>query len=88
MSSLEIADLTGKCHDHAMRDIRVMLVELGINGPNFGGVYRDAKGESRPCHQLPRRECLILVPGYSVPLRARIVDRWQELEAQQTRSHP
>ena len=29
MSSLEIAELTGKRHDNVMRDIQGMLVELG-----------------------------------------------------------
>lgn len=35
MSSLEIAELTGKRHAHVLRDIRGMFDELGIE-PNFG----------------------------------------------------
>lgn len=82
MSSREIAKLTGKRHDHVMRDIRNMLSCLQINDPNFGGVYIDTKGEARSCFNLPKRETLILVSGYSVELRARIIDRWMELEEQ------
>nr|CBI82760.1 conserved hypothetical protein [Bartonella schoenbuchensis R1] len=68
-----------------MRDIKKMLEEL--NAPKFGAVslmgnYFDKKGESRPCYYLPKRECLILVSGYSTTLRAKIIDRWQELEKQ------
>lgn len=81
MSSREIAELTGKRHDHVMRDIRGMLDGLGGNRPSFGGVYQDAKGERRPCFNLPKRETLILISGYNVTLRARIIDRWMELEA-------
>ncbi|WP_082504711.1 Rha family transcriptional regulator [Methylobacterium sp. Leaf111] len=83
MSSLEIAERTGKRHDHVMRDIRTMLKGLGITGPSFGGSYRDSTGRSLPCFNLPKRETLILVSGYSVTMRAEIIDRWQELEAQQ-----
>lgn len=83
MSSLEIAERTGKRHDHVMRDIRTMFEGLGITGPRFGGSYRDATGRSLPCFNLPKRECLILVSGYSVELRAAIIDRWQELEQAQ-----
>ena len=81
MSSLEIAERTGKRHDHVMRDIRTMLDELGGTGPRFGGSYKDSTGRTLPCYELPKRECLILVSGYSVALRAVIIDRWQELEA-------
>lgn len=83
MSSREIAELVGKRHDHVMRDIRAMLVELHGDDviPSFGAIYHDAYGREKPCFNLPKRETLILVSGYSTELRARIIDRWQELEA-------
>ena len=83
MSSLEIAERTGKEHRHVLRDVRVMLEGLGITEPKFGSSYRDATGRSLPCFNLPKRECLILVSGYSVTMRAAIIDRWQELEQAQ-----
>ena len=84
MSSREIAELTGKRHDHVMRDIRAMLIELhGEAGlPNFGASYLNEQNKAQPCFNLPKRETLILVSGYSVALRAKIIDRWQELEGQ------
>ena len=83
MSSLDIAETTGKRHDHVMRDIRNMLTELhGENDvPRFGGVYAGANGEDRPCFNLPEREFMILVTGYSVTRRAKVIDRWKQLEA-------
>lgn len=85
MSTLEISDLTGKRHDHVMRDARKMLVDLfGKDAvPKFGGSYVGQDNTRRPCFDLPKRECLILVSGYSVDLRAKIIDRWQALEAHQ-----
>lgn len=88
MSSLEIAGLTGKLHRHVLRDADKMLSELQIDGSKFGLVYRDAKGEGRRCLNLPKRECLILVSGYSVEMRARIIDRWMMLEAALTSGAP
>ena len=86
MSSREIAELTGKRHDNVTRDIRRMLEDLDEAVLRFEGSYTGADGSSRPCFNLPKRECLILVSGYDVHLRARIIDRWQELEERQ--SHP
>lgn len=80
MSSREIADLTGKRHDHVMRDIRIMMQALG-GLPNFGGTYLDGQGKEHACFNLPKRETLLLVSGYSVELRARIIDRLEDLES-------
>lgn len=81
MSSLEIAELTGKLHKNVLADIRRMLAELGLQPAAFSARYRDEKGEVRTCFHLPKRETMILVTGYSVPMRAVVVDRWAELEA-------
>lgn len=81
MTSLEIAAYTGKRHDHIMRDIKKMLAELEEPAPKFGGSYIGADNTSRPLFNLPKRETIILVSGYSVQMRAAIIDRWAELES-------
>ncbi len=83
MSSVEIAQLCEKRHDHVMRDARLMLEELEIQSPHFWGDYTDSKGRTYPCLYLPKDLTLTLIAGYNVKLRKRIIDRWQELEAQQ-----
>ena len=80
MSSLEIAELTGKQHKHVLTDIRNMLSSLNIDSAVFTAQYKDSTGRSLAMFNLPKRETLVLVSGYSVAMRARIIDRWQELE--------
>ena len=41
MTSLEIAELTGKEHKNVLADIRNMLEELQLSPPEFSGVYKD-----------------------------------------------
>lgn len=82
MSSREIAELTGKRHDHVMTDINKMLSDLNLHAPEFSGTYQTERGNTYQCFNLPKRETLILVSGYSVAMRAKIIDRWQELEAE------
>ena len=80
MSSLEIAELTGKRHDAILRDIRNLLSQ-GVNAHNFVEVeYLDKKGEARPSFNLTKKGCLILASGYDAKLREKIIDRWEQLE--------
>lgn len=81
MDSREIAELTGKRHADVLRDVEVQLSQIG-DQRRFASVYLGGNGEKRPCYKLPKRECLIVVSGYSVELRAKIIDRWMELEYQ------
>lgn len=81
MTSREIADLTGKEHKNVLADIRAMLEGLGQTSAEFSADLPDAYGRLQSAFLLPKRETLILVSGYSVAVRARIVDRWQQLEA-------
>lgn len=82
MSSLEIAELTGKRHDVILRDIRNLLKQ-GVNAHNFVEVeYTDKKGEKRPCFELTKKGCLILASGYDAVLREKIIDRWELLETE------
>lgn len=81
MDSREIAERTGKNHADVCRDIRKTLEELEIDQSKFASVYMAGNGEERRCYILPKRECLILASGYSVTVRAKIIDRWAELES-------
>ena len=82
MSSLEIAELTGKKHAHVMRDIRSLL-EQGVAQSNFGlAEFQDNQGKPRPCYNLTKKGCLILASGYNAKLREKIIDRWEELETE------
>lgn len=87
MSSREIAELTGKEHDNVRRDIKNMADALSLSfeeksEPSTGG-------RPNKVFLLPKRETLILISGYNVELRARIIDRWQQLEdATRSRAEP
>lgn len=80
MSSLAIAELTGKRHDNVMRDIRNMLEELKIDQPKFGQIEKFANNREREIFNLPKHECMVLVTGYSAKLRSAVLKRWQLLE--------
>ena len=85
MTSLEIAELTGKQHFHVMEAIRKMEPAwVKIAASNFRlGTYKDANGQLRPCYQLTKTECLYIATKFNDEARAKLVLRWQELELQE-----
>lgn len=83
MTSKEIAELTEKSHGHVKRDIIAILKEAGIDPSKFGYTYIDGSNREQSAFRLPKRECDLVVSGYSVKYRLAIIDRWQELEQKQ-----
>ena len=84
MSSLEIAELTGKQHKHVLTDIRNMLNSLNIDSAVFTAQYKDSTGRSLPMFNLPKDETICLIAGYNAQVRMRIIKRWQELEQKES----
>ena len=86
MSSLMIAELTGKSHAHVMRDIREMepawqkvsQSKFGLSSyqqPQPNGGYKEV-----PCYLLSKTECLYIATKYNDEARAKLVLRWEQLE--------
>lgn len=84
MSSREIAELLEKRHDKVKQSID-RLVERGvIVQPPVGDEQDvDTMGRSRTTsvYQLQKRDTYVVVAQLSPEFTARLVDRWQELEA-------
>lgn len=85
MTSVQIAEITGKRHSDVLRDIRNLLEQIDKQDErNFALVeYVDTKGESRPMYNLTKKGCLCLASGYDANLRMKIINRWEELELKQ-----
>ncbi|WP_051526511.1 phage antirepressor KilAC domain-containing protein [Alkanindiges illinoisensis] len=81
MSSREIAELTRKEHGHMMRDIKSVLTQLGFNDSQYIHYWIHPQNyQQYPEYQLDHQLTMILITGYSVPLRAAVINRWSELE--------
>ncbi len=80
MSTREVAELTGKSHDNVLRDARSMA-KRGVLKSEETPYLHPQNGQSYPEFLLTQRDALVLVSGYNAELRAKIIDRWQELEA-------
>lgn len=91
MSSIEIAELTGKRHDNVVRDIKAMFEQLGDSEgllKSEDTYVNPQNGQKYKCYSLPKEETICLIAGYNAQVRMRIIKRWQELEEKQTPATP
>lgn len=80
MSSREIADLVEKRHDNVKRTVETLSERGVIQHPQIEEV-KNAQGQTVTEYRLGKRDSYVLVAQLSPEFTARLVDRWQELEA-------
>ena len=87
MSSREIADLVESRHDKVKQSIERLVERGAIVQPPMGNEPEsDSLGRSRDVmvYRLGKRDSYVVVAQLSPAFTARLVDRWQELEAAQS----
>ena len=86
MTSLEIAELTGKQHKNVMQAIRNMepawVKVQGLKFQLLQKTYDLPNGGKKmvPYYSLTKTECLYIATKFNDEARARLVLRWEELE--------
>lgn len=83
MSSREIAEICDARHNDVVITIERLMNEGVLRlARNTARLYApDGGGRPTMVYDLTKRDTLIVVSGYSAALRAKIIDRWLELEA-------
>lgn len=84
MTSLQIAEITGKRHADVMKAIRKMepAWEKVAEGKFSLGSYKDENNQDRPCYSLNKEECLYIATKFNDEARAKLIKRRKELEEQ------
>jgi hypothetical protein len=83
MSSREIAELINKNHSDLCRSIERLIAKEVIGGYQPMAYTHPQNGQTYYEYHLTKRDSLIVVAQNCPEFTAAIVDRWQELEAQQ-----
>lgn len=81
MTSREISTLVGKTHRHVMRDIEVMLEQLGEQPERYAQLWTHPQnGQNYREFVLDREHTECLITGYSAVLRMKVIKRIREIE--------
>jgi len=82
MTSVEIAQVTGKLHKVVLAAIRNMEPAWTRVSRRWFDIseYRDSRGRLKACYSLTKAECLYVATKFNDEARARLVLRWEELE--------
>lgn len=88
MTSLQIAEITGKPHNDVMKAIRKMEPAWQkVQGGNFSLMQEEVETNNgghkmRPYFSLNKEECLYIATKFNDEARAKLIKRWKELEEQ------
>lgn len=94
MTSLQIAEITGKRHADVMKSIRKMEPAWQkVQGGNFSLMQEEVDTNNgghkmRPYYSLNKEECLYIATKFNDEARAKLIKRWKELEEQSKPSVP
>lgn len=94
MTSLQIAEITGKPHNDVMKAIRKMEPAWQkVQGGNFSLMQEEVETNNgghkmRPYYSLNKEECLYIATKFNDEARAKLIKRWKELEEQSKPSVP
>ncbi len=83
VTSNEIAELTGKQHKIVMRDIRSLVDSVGVQeiGTDvYPSTYTDKNNRLKPNYTLTKDGLMLMVTGYSVSHRLKLIKYCGELE--------
>ena len=82
MTSLEISELVESRHDSVKRTIERLAKAANIQHPPMVEVKND-QNQKVQVYQIGKRDSYVIVAQLSPEFTARLVDRWQELEAKE-----
>ena len=88
MTSREMAEVTEKRHDNVKRTIRTLAESGVISHPQIEYGEKSANGVSEGVLLVGKRDSFIVVAQLCPEFTARLVDRWQELEAKTAHNIP
>lgn len=88
MSSREIADLVEKRHDNVKRTIETLINQGVISNPQIEDGEKSGNGVTEKLYMIGKRDSYVIVAQLSPEFTARLVDRWQELEAKTSLAIP
>jgi Rha family phage regulatory protein len=83
MTSLDVAEIVGKQHQHVMRDIRGEIENLGTEiGESIFGLtsYKDKSNRESPCYTFGKDGAMQLALKYDAKTRYLVIKRIEELE--------
>jgi len=83
ITSNMIAELTGKRHDHVMRDIEIIIENIGIEEitPDLGAsTYKDKANRVKPNYVLSKDGLMLVITKYSDTHRMKLIKYARSLE--------